>query len=170
MNSPLVSILPHELQARVLETFILDQFPEAGHEVTNGREALDNILVVRRLTRWCALAWKAQAFTIAYKLIMQRRRTLRTELAINPGSVNMVTTAFFTQSLKMAAQADSLLEAQYLVMAKNNPEAALAGLKLHVQNSRLQEADLRRSVSDSTHLSFSSQAGKAREPRQPPAL
>ena len=154
LDSPLFSILAHELQVYFLETFILGREPEAGHEVTNGREALDNMLTVRCLTRWCATAWREQAFTIAYRLIMQRRMALRAELTMNPDTVNPITTAFFTQSMQIVAQADSLLETQYLVMAKGNPEAALAGLRMHVQNSKIQEADLRKSVSDCAFLSL----------------
>ena len=137
LDSPLFSTLAHEVQAYCLEMFILGREAESGREITNGREALDNMLIVRGLTLWCARAWREHAFTIAYKLIMQRRVALRAELITIPTTVNLITRAYLKQSMQIVAQADSLLISQYLVMAKGNPEAALAGLRMHVQNSKI---------------------------------
>jgi len=134
-------LLPGEMQAHLLFQFVIDQREAeflATEVIADGRGKLDRMLTVRLLCKQYADAWKEQVCTIAYKLFMQRRKVLR-DLVPRPTFPQAVVAQvpllarLCDQTAEMMDNADTVLLAQYLAMAKGHPEAALAGLKVVAQ-------------------------------------
>lgn len=131
------SLLPADVQFEILYAFMLGGCSSSqAEELFDARVTLNRLLTVRLITRPCSMLWKEQAFTVAYKLLYQKRDKDRKAHMPQLGLVDNLSPTMgelCTLTYGLMEAADKMALMTYTVMAKGNPDAALAGLKVLVE-------------------------------------
>lgn len=139
------SLLPGDVQFEILYTFMLGESESSmTREIFDARVTLNRLLTVRLITKPCAALWKEQACTVAYKLLYQKRGADRNAQRPQIGLVDTMAPTVgqlcaLTYGLMEAADKMALMT--YTAMAKGNPDAALAGLKVLVELDKTQKLE-----------------------------
>ena len=139
------SLLPADVQFEILYAFMLGGCASSPtEEIFDARVTLNRLLTVRLITKPCSMLWKEQACTVAYKLLYQKRGADRNAKRPQIGLVDNVAPTvgqLCTLTYGLMEAADKMALMTYTAMAKGNPDAALAGLKVLVELDKTQKLE-----------------------------
>jgi hypothetical protein len=128
------TLLPLDLQSVVVSTFV------RLHEGEPDAEKLRRVMLLRLLCKGYAVSFKGVACEAAYSMLITKRKMDRDAVPPPPVPAGLLAIMPHSVADSLMDHQDALLLLQYNLMAKNNPDAAFAGLKMLVNVQRLMNA------------------------------